>query len=71
VTDALLRRLIRLSTDRGLAGEGGLWFALAASTWLMRRARRRRGGVISRVPIEVGDRLVISLRGPGPGDPPA
>ncbi len=69
MVDALLRRLIRLGTDRGLAGEGGLWFALAASTWLMRRARRRRTGIVSRVPIEVGDRLVISLRGPAPGDP--
>jgi hypothetical protein len=69
MVDALLRRLIRLGTDRGLAGQGGMWFALAASTWLMRRARRRRFGVVSRVPIKAGDRLVISLRSPAPGDP--
>jgi hypothetical protein len=67
--DALLRRLVRLATDRSLAGEGSAWFALAASTWLMRRARRRRRGVVSQMRLRAGDRLQVSLR--GPSDPPS
>lgn len=63
--DALLRRLARSGFRRGMNGEHWAWFVLAGSAFLLRRARRRPDDLILSVPIEPGQRYLVTLRGPG------
>ncbi|HLG66631.1 MAG TPA: hypothetical protein VKV36_02015 [Acidimicrobiales bacterium] len=68
--DALLRRLLRTAFRRGLGTGSPAWLLLGAAAWLLRRARRRQDAPVLSVPVRVGDRLLLTLRGPGdrPGD---
>jgi len=71
--DRLLIRLIRSSLGRGLAGDHWAWLLLGASFYLVRRARRDRGGVVVSMPIAAGQRYLVTLSDPqgAAGDPPA
>ncbi len=62
--DALLRRLARSGLRRGMNGDHWAWFVLAGSAFLLRRARRRPDALIMSVPIEAGQRYLVTLRGP-------
>jgi hypothetical protein len=65
--DYLLRRLVRTSMRRGLAGEHWAWLLLGATAWVLRRALRPPGPVVLSTPIERGERLLITLRGDAAG----
>jgi hypothetical protein len=68
--EALLRRLVRLGIDRGVGGNGATWFALAATAYLMRRARQRSRAVVTSMPISPGQRIEVRLWDPAaPGAP--
>jgi len=69
--DALLRRLARSGFRRAMGGDHWAWFVLAGSAFLLRRARRRADAVIMSVPIEVGERYLVTLRGPDGSGPTA
>jgi hypothetical protein len=68
--DVLLRKLIRTASHRGFGGQRG-WLLIAGAAFILRRARRADDPVALSVPLNVGDRLLVTLSDPGsdrPGD---
>lgn len=61
--DALLRRFLRAAVRRGLAGNWS-WLVVAACTFILRRALKDKGGVVSTIRVSPGERLLISVRDP-------
>jgi hypothetical protein len=59
--DALLRRLLRAAMRRGMAGDW-TWLVIAASAYVLRRALRDRGGVVSTLRVSPGEQILISVR---------
>lgn len=59
--DALLRRLFRTGLRRGIAGNWA-WFVIAACTFVLRRALRDSGGIVSSIKISPGEQVLISVR---------
>ena len=59
--DALLRRLLRAATRRGMAGDW-TWLVIAASAYVLRRALRDKGGVVSTLRVSPGEQILISVR---------
>jgi hypothetical protein len=64
--DSLLGQLVRRALRRGLAGEHWAWFVLAATAFLLRRARRPDRHAGFTVGVEEGQRYEVSLT-PRPG----
>jgi hypothetical protein len=61
--DALLRRLLRSALRRGLAGNW-TWFVVAVCAYVLRRALRDTGGVVTTLRVSPGERLLISVHDP-------
>ena len=61
LVDSLLRRVARSSFRRGLAGEHWAWLLIAASAFVLRRARRP-GERVERIKLEQGDRYLVTLQ---------
>ena len=59
--DALLRRLLRAAVRRGMAGDW-TWLVIAASAYVLRRALRDKGGVVSTLRVSPGEQILISVR---------
>jgi hypothetical protein len=59
--DVLLRRILRASVRRGLAGDW-IWALIALCAFVLRRSLNERGGVVSSVRISPGERVLISVR---------
>jgi len=60
--DTLLRRLARTAIRRGMAGDWA-WLAIAASTFVLRRALSAdRGSVVSSLKVSPGERVLITVR---------
>ncbi len=59
--DVLLRRILRASVRRGLAGDW-TWALIALCAFVLRRSLNERGGVVSSVRISPGERVLISVR---------
>ena len=59
--DALLRRLLRAAMRRGMAGDW-TWLVIAASAYVLRRALRDKGGVVSTLRVSPGEQILISVR---------
>jgi hypothetical protein len=59
--DVLLRRILRASVRRGLAGDW-TWALIALCAFVLRRSLNERGGVVSSVRISPGERVMISVR---------
>ncbi len=61
--DLLLRRFLRAGVRRGLAGNW-YWFALAGSTYVLRRVLNDRTSVVSTVTVAPGEQVLITVRDP-------
>jgi len=61
--DALLRRLLRAALRRGIAGNW-TWFVIAVCGYVLRRALRDKGGVVTKLRVSAGERLLISVHDP-------
>lgn len=57
--ESLLGWLSRTGLRRGLGGEGWPWLLLAASAFVLRRARRSQVETIATLKVEPGDRFEI------------
>ena len=68
--DGLLSRLVSRAMRRGLAGEP-VWLAVGVAAWLVRRARAKSPEPVWSGRVSPGDRLVVTVRGPGHEGPPA
>ncbi|MFZ0664949.1 MAG: hypothetical protein WAM97_04285 [Acidimicrobiales bacterium] len=64
LVDKALKTLVTRSFRRGWAGEP-IWIAVGVAAWLVTRSRRKDSPVVWSGPLQVGDRLVITSRGPG------
>ena len=60
--DRALGGLIGIGRRRGRAEP--IWVAVAASAWLVRRARQKRHDVVWSGRVSPGQRLLITTRGP-------
>lgn len=69
LVDAALALLGRWARRRSGTGEP-VWYLVIAALWLVNRARRNRGAVLWRGPVEAGQVLTVTLRDPA-GQQPA
>jgi hypothetical protein len=62
--DRVLGRLTRAAFRRGLGGEHWAWLTLALAIFVLRRARRSESAVIVSMPINAGERYLVTLSDP-------
>jgi hypothetical protein len=59
--DVLLRRILRASVRRGLAGDW-TWALIAVCAYVLRRSLNEKGSVVSSLRISPGEQVLISVR---------
>jgi hypothetical protein len=59
---------MRLATGRALDGDNLAWLGVAGAAWLLMRARRRTGSHVFSIPMNAGDRVLLSVRDQLPGE---
>jgi hypothetical protein len=64
--DRIFRLVISKGFRRGMRGGHPLWFVVAASAWMLNRARKNRDDLVYRTQLRPGEGLVITT-----GDPRA
>jgi len=62
---------MRSANRRGLIGEHWAWFLIAGTAYVLRRARRPGGSLVTSVPVTAGQRIQISVRDPRAASPSA
>ncbi|MGO9029471.1 MAG: hypothetical protein ACLQOZ_12680 [Acidimicrobiales bacterium] len=66
--DSLLRYIQKIGFRRGVRGQHPIWFIVAASAWMLIRARRSREAVVYRTVLQPGEGLIVeTARSHGPG----
>ena len=65
--DLILRRLLRAGMKRGMAGDWS-WLVIAACAYVLRRALKGDGGVVTSFKIAPGEQVLVTVR--NHDDPP-